>query len=122
VESGRLEAALVVAADNPTHFATEPWLRERGILSPAEFSAPGAAALLLEPPERAKGRALALLSGLELSPGHGPAQDPLAARLGRTFAAAPLMLVVLSGHLPLPGCMVGSKGHRFSFRVEPCAG
>jgi hypothetical protein len=122
VSSGRLQAALVVATDNPTHFATEPWLREKGILRPEEFSAPGAAALLLEPPTRAGGRALAVLSGLELTPAQTPAQDPLAERLGRTFAAAPLILAGLSVYLPLPGQMVGSKGHKFSLRVEPCAG
>ncbi|MDR1397240.1 MAG: hypothetical protein LBJ14_05865 [Desulfarculales bacterium] len=121
VSSGRLEAALVVAADNPTHFATEPWLREKKILQPDEFSAPGAAALRLEAPDRAGGRALAVLSDLDLSPAHTPASDPLSARLGRTFAAAPLILAVLSVYLSLPGSMVGSKGHKFSFTVTPCA-
>lgn len=105
VASGEADAVVTGAADNPAHPATVVFLKQRGLLQAGEWPAAGAAYLVLESEARARqdGRRIyARIRGLTLTPaapsGDGPPNvaDPLAARLGRTFAAAPAILLALA--------------------------
>ena len=100
---GEVDAALAGAADCPTHPATWVYLRQAGLLAPDEFPAPAGAYVVFERAERAArdGRKiLAHVESLTVRLTNAPPRDPLAARIGRTFAAAPALLVGLA-------CMTG---------------
>jgi 3-oxoacyl-(acyl-carrier-protein) synthase len=118
-----IDCAVVVASDWPAHPGNLVELASLGFLRPEETAAYGAACLVLErpespPPEQVRFR----LRDLRLSPvprKDAPANDPLAPLLGRTVAAAPLLLAALAGQFRLPGLLDGCGGQRFSFAVSP---
>ncbi|MCY3024399.1 MAG: beta-ketoacyl synthase N-terminal-like domain-containing protein [Planctomycetota bacterium] len=101
VADGDVDAALAGAADNPAHPATLVYLRSAGLLGPGEFPAPAAAYLVFERAERAqrdRQRAYARVASLDLRAAlpEEPLCDPLAERMGRTYAAAPAVLLALN--------------------------
>jgi len=99
VMSGEVDAALAGAADDAAHPATFVFLRQSGLVTPAEYPASGGAYLLLERAESAErdGRAIyARIAQMALGCSQAPGRDPLAARLGRAFAAAPAIAVALA--------------------------
>ena len=105
VAEGEVEAALVGAADTPSAPASCVYLRQCGRLLEGEFPIPAAAYLVLE--ASSSSRALAKLRLTPRAPG-GTSADPLAARIGRSFAAAPALALVAAcletgGLLRLPG-------------------
>jgi 3-oxoacyl-(acyl-carrier-protein) synthase len=113
-----IDCAVVVAADTPSHPACLVTLAAAGHLAPTEIVAPGAACLVLERPTAE--RALPRLGDLRLEFKGTPPCDPLAALVGRTVAAAPLILAafaLFAPRLALPTRLVGCGGHAFSFEV-----
>jgi len=118
---GTIDAAVVVASDTPSHPASMVGIASSGFLAPGEIAAPGAACLVLERPDTtAPMRPFSRLSNLCLCASekeNAPPIDPLAPIIGRTLAAAPLLLVILAPLLGLPCCLHGCGGHRFSFEA-----
>jgi len=99
VAEGEVATALAGAADTPAEPSALVFLRQAGILGEEEFPASGAAYLVLERAAEARkaGRPVyARIGDMSLAPVEGNASDPLAERLGRTFAAAPAILMALS--------------------------
>jgi len=120
VADGEVDAALAGGADNAACPATLVYLRRHGLLGDGECAAAGAAYLVVERAESAARdgqRAYARVASIELTACEGAARDPLAPRLGRTFAAAPAILVALA--CQAPGGEVSIRGvDRQEFRAE----
>jgi 3-oxoacyl-[acyl-carrier-protein] synthase II len=98
VATGEIDCALVGGADTPSHPATYVYLRQAGLLNEEESPASGAAYLAVERTDTARRdgrRILARIADMSLEPSDGPARDPVADRIGRTFAAAPAILLAL---------------------------
>jgi len=96
-----VDCALCGAADNPAHPATMVHLAQAGLLRSGEFPAAAAAYLVLERAETAARdgrRAYARIAAMKLAAldDGAPTTDPLAARMGRTLAAAPAVLLGLA--------------------------
>ncbi|MDR0234160.1 MAG: hypothetical protein LBI31_05080 [Zoogloeaceae bacterium] len=118
LHEGTIDAAVVVASDTPSHPASMVDLASSGFIAPGEIVASGAACLVLERPDTpAPTRPFSRLSNLNLiaSEPEDALSDPLAPIIGRTLAAAPLILVILAPLLDLPCRLRGSGGHSFSF-------
>jgi len=95
VASGEVDCALVGAADTPAYPSTFVFLRQSGHLSRDEYPSSGAAYLVLEPAESAQRdgvRIHAWIRDMRIKASASVA-DPLSRRIGRTFAAAPAILM-----------------------------
>jgi 3-oxoacyl-(acyl-carrier-protein) synthase len=125
VAAGEADCALCGAADTAAHPATFVYLRQAGLLGANEFPASAAGYLVLERAETARRdghRPLARIAGMELSPCGGPARDPLAARMGRSFAAAPAVLLALACLVPgIEVRICGADGQEFRAELEAAA-
>jgi 3-oxoacyl-(acyl-carrier-protein) synthase len=121
LHGGAIDAAVVVASDTPSHPASMVEIASSGFITPEEIAAPGAACLVLERPDSsAPARPFSRLSKLHLiaSPQEDARpSDPLAPIIGRTLAAAPLLLTILGPLLDLPCRLHGCGGHDFSFEA-----
>lgn len=98
VASGQVECAVVGAADTAAYPSTLVYLRQSGHLRGDEFPASGAAYLVLERAESAARdgvRSYARIKDARVMYSTD-IFDPLAARLGRTYAAAPALLLGLA--------------------------
>ena len=95
---GDIDCAVVVAADTPSHPSSLAELANAGYIDPTETAAPGAACLVLERPEGAGAGQppFPRLTNIRLALDNAPRADPLAPLIGRTVAAAPLLLVALA--------------------------
>jgi len=99
VDDGEVDCALAGASDNATHPATYIHLKQARLLQDGEIPAPGAAYLVFEREETAvrDGQHIyARIRRMELSQTDLGAFDPLAERMGRSFAAAPAILMALA--------------------------
>jgi len=122
LHEGAIDVAVVVASDTPSHPASMVELASSGFIAPGEAVAPGAACLVLERLDTpAPSRPFSRLSGLRLiasaQEDNARPNDPLAPLVGRTLAAAPLLLVILAPLLGLPCRLHGCGGHSFSFEA-----
>ena len=121
LERGDIDRAVVVASDTPAHPACLAELALAGHIAPPEVAASGAACLVLERPDKEPSvRTLAHLRDLRLAALSRPAprpRDPLAPFIGRTVAAAPLLLIALAPFFDLPRRLDGCGGHSFSFEA-----
>jgi len=121
LHEGVIDAAVVVASDTPSHPASMVEIAASGFIAPGEIVAPGAACLVLERPSAgAPARPFSRLSSLCLMTSAAEdarPDDPLAPIIGRTLAAAPLLLVILAPLLNLSCRLRGCGGSSFSFEV-----
>lgn len=121
LHQGTIDAAVVVASDTPSHPASMVEMAASGFIASGEVAAPGAACLVLERPDcPAPARPFSLLRNMRLTASaveNSGTADPLAPIVGRTVAAAPLLLAILAPLLDLPCQLQGCGGHRFSFEV-----
>lgn len=118
LDRGDIDCAVVVASDTPHHPASLVELAAAGYIGPDEIAAPGAACLVLERPEASRPPESFLLTNIRLALQDGThPDDPLAPFIGRTVAAAPLLLAALAPALALPRQLTGCGGHVFSFEV-----
>jgi hypothetical protein len=93
-------------------------LATNGFIAPGEVAASAAACLILERPEMSNAdRTLFRLANMRLALEDAPRDDPLAPFVGRTVAAAPLLLAALASCCELPRRLSGCGGHTFSFEV-----
>jgi len=118
-----VDCALTGAADHASHPSSLVYLKQAGILRDSELPSPGAAYLTLERRETAMrdGRRIyARLVHLELATSDAPVRDPLATRMGRTYAAAPAILLALAAASLVDGVEIcGVDRHWFRAKVEP---
>ena len=119
LDRGDVDCAVVVASDTPEHPASLVELAAAGHLAPGEIAAPGAACLVLERPDVSpQSRPFSLIANMRLRLENAPRPvDPLAPLIGRTVAAAPLLLAALAPYCDLPRGLTGCGGHVFSFEV-----
>lgn len=117
VATGEVDCALAGAADSAAHPATFVYLRQRGLLQPNECPMSAAAYVVFERAESAAQHdrhAYASVKSLGLGQADGAARDPLAARMGRSFAAAPALLLALACAVRLTAIAVsGVDGQEF---------
>ena len=98
VATGEVDCALAGAADSAAHPATFVYLFQAGLLRKGEYPASGSAYLVFESLETAKKDGKHIYTQIEnmrLTPSNGGISDPLSERMGRTFAAAPALLLGL---------------------------
>lgn len=98
VATEEVDCALAGAADHAAHPATFVYLHRAGLLGRNEYPASGAAYLVFEKLETARrdGRRIyAEIEDVSLFPYDKGAHDPLSESMGRTFAAAPAILLGL---------------------------
>lgn len=114
---GEVDCALTGAADSASHPATFVYLRQSGLLRQDEYPASAAAYLVMERADTARRdgkRVYAHVENMELHNSDRPVNDPLSARMGRSFAAAPAVLVALACHFTdRPITMTGADRQEF---------
>jgi hypothetical protein len=117
-----VDCALAGAADDPTNPATFVYLRQAGLLAGDEFPAAGGAYVVMERWQTARrdGRPVyARIADIQLQGTGEAVSDPLAARMGRSFAAAPAILFALAAQAPNgPIRICGVDRHSFRSRLE----
>ncbi|HUU70344.1 MAG TPA: beta-ketoacyl synthase N-terminal-like domain-containing protein [Planctomycetota bacterium] len=99
VAEGEVQCAVVGAADSPSNPAAFVFLRQAGLLGADEYPADGAAYVVLESAEsaaRSGQPVLARVDSVDLRPVSSRPCDPLGNRMGRTFAAAPMIWFALA--------------------------
>jgi 3-oxoacyl-[acyl-carrier-protein] synthase II len=120
VSVGAVDCALAGAADSAANPATFVYLRQAGLLDEDEYPASGASYIVLERLETAERdgrRVYVQVEDMQIIPSYERVTDPLSERLGRTFAAAPAILLGLesmNGSSRLSMCGVDGQ----KFRVE----
>ncbi|MDR3204697.1 MAG: hypothetical protein LBV23_08130 [Deltaproteobacteria bacterium] len=123
LERGEVDLAVVVASDSPDEPSNLAQISLLGYLGDDETACGAGAALILtnrKGLDKAFAPRLSNFSLYRAPISEGP-RDPLSLILGRTMAAAPLVLAVLATEAPelkLETNMVCSQGHTFSFRVN----
>lgn len=120
LRKGLVDRAVVVASDVPSHPASLSYLLREKYIGTDEPAAAGAGCLILERGETAlgSGRFCSRLSDAALSSGSA-IYDPLAKRIGRTVAAAPLIMLGLAAKgIDIPLEMGGCGGHVFTAGVR----
>ncbi|MDR1395794.1 MAG: hypothetical protein LBK52_06475 [Deltaproteobacteria bacterium] len=122
LEAGRVDLALAAAADTPNRPSNLGELAQAGYLRPEETAAAAGGALVLARKGEGgyDGPVFRNFQLRRTAPGRP--FDPLSARLGRTAAAAPIILAVLSALAPelaLEKRIAGSQGHELSFEAAP---
>jgi len=122
VASGEVDCALTGGADSATHPATVVYLRKSGLLGESEYPASGAAYLVMERGETARRdgkRVYAEILDIETRPSDTLSRDPLAERIGRSFAAAPAILLALGCKIcGTEVCVSGVDNQMFRARVK----
>ena len=125
VAEGEADAALAGAADSAAHATTLIYLRQAGLLGEGDVPASAAAYLVLERAESARRDGwpvLARIARIEEAASGGPPDDPLAERLGRSFAAAPAVLLALAAQAPpAEVALRGADGRAFRAALEAAA-
>jgi len=125
VASGEVSAAIAGAADTPAHPATLVYLRQSGVLGGHDVPSNASAYLVLERAETAardSQRMYARIESVEVTPVDGAGPDPLRARIGSAFAAAPAILLALAAQLSWrEASLCGSDRCRIAFRLGEAA-
>jgi len=118
LERGDIDCAVVVASDAPGHPASLVELARAGHLAQGDVAACGAACLVLERADEPSAPPHAFtLRNMRLALTGGTPKDPLAPFIGRTVAAAPLLLAALAPYSAVHRSLAGCGGHVFSFEV-----
>jgi 3-oxoacyl-[acyl-carrier-protein] synthase II len=122
VADGEVDCALVGAAEDATQPVTVTYLRQAGLLQEREYPAAGAGYLVLERRSSAERDGIAVYARLdrpELRACSEPPDDPLRERMGRTFAAAPAILLGMGSVSPPSHVSVrGVDQHIFEAKLE----
>jgi 3-oxoacyl-(acyl-carrier-protein) synthase len=105
VATGEVDCALAGGADNATVPTVLAFLRKAELLREDECASAGAGYVVMERLSTAlrdNRRIYAKILDIHITPCNGLAEDPLAKRIGRTYAAAPALLLGLAAQLSLP--------------------
>jgi 3-oxoacyl-(acyl-carrier-protein) synthase len=120
VRTREVDCALIGAADTPSSPSTMVYLKQMGFIADDEFPSAAGAYLTLELRDKAakdNQHSYGVLHEIEIKNGSQQAHDPLAKELGRTYAAAPVLLLaanclgVTQGH-----ALVCTRGISFNFK------
>ena len=121
LNSREIDCAVVVASDIPSHPANLVYLLREKFITLHEVAAAGAGCLVLERAETtiSSDRSYHRISSVDLSSHSSEISDPLTGRIGRTIAAAPLILLGLAAcgvdiRVRIGGC----GGQTFTAEVE----
>ena len=98
VAFGAVDCAIVGAADTPAHPSAFVYMRQSGNIAQEDYPANGAAYLVLETRQSARRdgqKTYATLDNITITGSDNGIEDPLAERMGRSFAAAPAILLAL---------------------------
>lgn len=120
VKTGDVDCALVGAADTAAYPSTFVYLRQSGILGKDEFPASGAGYVVMESmasARKAGKRVYAVLKDVQAKQTESSAHDPLSERIGRTFAAAPAILLGLACMSEWTECSISGVDHQ-ELRME----
>ncbi len=125
VAAGDVDCALAGGADYATTPTVIVFLRKTGLLRESDCASAGAGYIAMErlsSAMRDHRRIYAKILGVHITPSNETAQDPLAERIGRTYAAAPAILLGLAAQLPLSNTrLVGTDNVTVDFCVERMA-
>jgi 3-oxoacyl-(acyl-carrier-protein) synthase len=125
VAGGEVDCALAGAADDAANAATVVYLRHSGRLNQEEFVASAAAYVVFERAESAiqsARRIYCRVPRMMVSLSTAPGRDPLAGRMGRTFAAAPAVLFALGCVDPgTTVAMTGTDARASRAELEPAS-
>ena len=114
VSSGQVACAVVGASDTAAYPSTLVYLRQSGHLRKEDYPASGAAYLVLERAESALKhgvRPYVRIKDIKLA--YSPdISDPLAARIGRTYAAAPALLLGIACHCGWKDLSICGEDHQ----------
>lgn len=126
-----VDCALAGASDDATNPATFVYLRQSGLLDEGDPSrsgeipaAAGAYVVMerFETAQRGGRRVYAGITDMDLVGTDTPAGDPLAGRMGRSFAAAPAVFLAIGCAFPDgPVCMSGVDRQEFRAELEAVA-
>jgi 3-oxoacyl-[acyl-carrier-protein] synthase II len=122
VAEGEVDCALAGGADAAAHPFTYAYLRQAGLLGESEMPASAAGYVVMERGGSARRdgrRAYARVLRVEVAASCAGPRDPLAPRMGRSFAAAPAVALGLACTVPdieLTAC--GPDGQEFRAEVE----
>jgi 3-oxoacyl-(acyl-carrier-protein) synthase len=121
VAAGDVDCALAGGADNATVPTVIAFLRKSGLLGENECASSGAGYIVMERLSSAlkdNRRVYAGILGIHITASCESARDPLSQRIGRTYAAAPAILLGLAAQLPLANtCLVGTDNITVDIRV-----
>jgi 3-oxoacyl-(acyl-carrier-protein) synthase len=125
VAAGDIDCAVAGAADNSAVPTAIAYLRKSGLLGVNECASAGAGYIVMERLSSAlkdNRRIYAKIVGITIAASDEAAQDPLVERMGRTYAAAPAIMLGLAAQIPIPESrMVGSDHRSIEFRLEKTA-
>ncbi len=125
VASGEIDCALAGGADNSTLPTVVAFLRKMGILRRDEYASAGAGYVVMERLFSAlkdNRHIYTKIIGIDVTPSDGMAQDPLSRQFGRTFAAAPALLLGLAAQIQLSEPhLTGTDLLEVEFRLEKMA-
>jgi 3-oxoacyl-(acyl-carrier-protein) synthase len=120
LEQGFIDLAVVVAADTPHKASSLTDLAKLRHILPNQTASPAAGAVVLARAGEGGHKTGAILKNFQIQRVASPPDDPLSDLLGRTMAAAPILLAVLAvkaRQLNLKTSIICSEGHRFSFEA-----
>ena len=122
VASGEVDCALAGGADNAMAAPTIAYLRKAALLSENESASAGSAYAVMEKLSTAirdNRRVYAVIRDIDVSASREKAWDPLAERMGRTYAAAPSILMGLACQIPIQEPrIIGTDGMSAIIRLE----
>jgi 3-oxoacyl-(acyl-carrier-protein) synthase len=125
VAAGDVDCALAGGADNATVPTVIAFLRKAGLLKENECASAGAGYLVMERFSSAvkdNRRIYAKVLGINITASTETTLDPLAERIGRTYAAAPAILLGLAAQIPFDKtCLVGADNLNVDICVERMA-
>ncbi len=125
VSERRVEAAVTGASDSPAMLSTLLHLRSAEYINHDDIAADAAAYMVLESVDAARRsgtRVMGILKDVMIQSQTDRPCDPLAVRMGRTFAAAPAIILGLHAcGIKTTSNLVGVDRKHISFDLEPCA-
>lgn len=124
VRQGVVDCALAGASDHAAHPAIHVFLRQQKYLGENEFPASAGAYLVFEPKEKADRdgiACLAIIKNISIKKTNAKTNDPFSERMGRSFAAAPALLLAMNCLVPnIPKRMAGADQYEIQIEVEQC--
>jgi 3-oxoacyl-[acyl-carrier-protein] synthase II len=122
VASGEVDCALAGGADNATVPTVIAYLRKAKLLREDECASSGAGYVVMERHSSAlrdHRRIYSKIIDIKISHCNGLAEDPIAKRIGRTYAAAPAILLGLAAQISVPYTqIVGADLLEVKFQLE----
>jgi 3-oxoacyl-[acyl-carrier-protein] synthase II len=125
VATGEVDCAVAGAADSAGHPATVVYLQQAGLLAADEFPTSGAGYIVMERHETARRDGVGIrarMNAIECGVTDDGAPDPVSARMGRAYAAAPAIMLGVQAATGTPSMSTrGVDGSRVGITLEPAS-